>query len=73
MAAALGERELANHLAAEIDKLPGGPGKLASQITTCQCGALFDLQYTPNFKKQLEESDLPWPPASPLKFPAKDW
>jgi TolB-like protein/tetratricopeptide (TPR) repeat protein len=73
MAAALGERELANQLAAEIDKLPGGPGKLASHITSCQCGAPFDLEYTPNFNRQLKGSDLPWPPKAPIKYPAKNW
>jgi hypothetical protein len=73
MSTALGDRKQANEIASAIDKLPGGPGKLASNVTTCQCGAPFDLESTPNFKRQLEESGLPWPPDAPITYPAKDW
>ena len=34
---------------------------------------LMSLDATPNFAAKLNESNLPWPPASPMKFPLKDW
>ncbi len=70
---ALGFQDQLNKQAAEIDNRPGGPGQLALDISTCQCGAPFNLEATPNFRKQLEESGLPWPPPSPIRYPAKDW
>jgi TolB-like protein len=69
----LGERELANALAAEIDALPYGYLTLAGIPQACLCGAPWDLEVTPNFAKRLEEGDLPWPPASPIDWPLKDW
>ena len=33
----------------------------------------FDLEATPNFAKLIEDADLPWPPASPIEWPLKDW
>jgi adenylate cyclase len=37
------------------------------------CGAPWDLEVTPNFAKLLEDAELPWPPASPINWPLKDW
>jgi hypothetical protein len=42
-------------------------------VKGCFCGAPFDLEATPNFKKRIEEAGFDWPPPSPIKFPAKDW
>jgi tetratricopeptide (TPR) repeat protein len=70
---ALGHQDQINQLAAEIDDLPGGSGQLASVISSCQCGTPFNLEATPNFRNQLQESGLPWPPPSPIQYPAKDW
>ena len=69
----LGDRELANALAAELDALPYGYLTLAGIPQACLCGAPWDLKATPNFAKRLEEADLPWPPASPINWPLKDW
>ena len=40
---------------------------------SCMCGAPWDLEYTPNFARLLEDAELPWPPASPINWPLKDW
>ena len=46
---------------------------LAEAVKGCFCGAPFDLEATPNFKKRIEEAGFSWPPVSPINFPAKDW
>ena len=46
---------------------------LAEAVKGCFCGAQFDLEATPNFKKRIEEAGFSWPPVSPINFPAKDW
>jgi len=71
--AMIGDRYGANAGAAWVDAQPGGAARLAGVVAGCFCGAPFDLDATPNFRKRLEESGLPWPPPSPIKFPAKDW
>jgi len=70
---ALGNRQAANALASEMDARFAGPFILAEVVKGCFCGAPFDLDATPNFKKRIEEAGFNWPPASPLKYPAKDW
>jgi len=50
-------------------------GSVALTLLTywCACGAPWDITATPNFAAQIEESGLPWPPASPIRFPLKNW
>jgi len=71
--ARVGAREEANRRAAEVDAHPFGHLRLMLVPGTCYCGAPWDLEYTPNFAKLLEEANLPWPPASPINWPLKDW
>ena len=71
--AAMGDREQANKLAAEIDARPGGPMVLLLTLNTCACGAPFDLEATPNFRDRIEESGTTWPPRTLIDYPAKDW
>jgi adenylate cyclase len=68
-----GGREAANRVASEIDSAPGGPAHLVNVVLVCYCGAPFDLEATPNFAARLQEANIPWPPPSPVNFPAKDW
>jgi hypothetical protein len=56
-----------------MDARFAGPFILAEVVKGCFCGAPFDLEATPNFKKRIEEAGFSWPPASPIKYPAKDW
>ncbi|MDX1406367.1 MAG: hypothetical protein R3192_17675, partial [Woeseiaceae bacterium] len=72
-AAAVGDRDKANQLAARIDSHPGGFLPLLSTVEYCFCGAPFDLDATPNLKARIEEADFPWPPPTPIDFPAKYW
>ncbi len=69
----LGDRDVANRIAAEVDARPFGHMILALAINNCYCGAPFDLEMTPNFARMLEDAALPWPPASPIKWPLKSW
>jgi tetratricopeptide (TPR) repeat protein len=71
--AAMGDREQANKLAAEMDARPGGPMTLLLIANTCSCGAPFDLEATPNFRNRIEESGTAWPPRTLIDYPAKDW
>ena len=68
-----GNREAANAYASKIDARFAGPFILAEVVKDCFCGAPFDLEATPNFKKRIEEADFSWPPASPINYPAKGW
>jgi len=69
----VGDRENANRRAAEIDSQPFGPQSLLFLTFWCACGAPFDLEATPVFAARIESANMPWPPASPIKFPLKDW
>ena len=71
--ALLGNREAANAYASRMDARFAGPFILAEVVKGCFCGAPFDLEATPNFKKRIEEAGFSWPPVSPINFPAKDW
>ena len=71
--AALGDRQGANEVAAEIDARPGGPMQLISAVYSCACGAPFDLSATPNFRARIEQAGINWPPSTPINYPAKDW
>jgi len=71
--AAMGDREAANAVASKLDARFAGPFILVEVIKNCYCGAPFDLEAVPNFKKRIEEAGLPWPPATIIKYPAKDW
>jgi TolB-like protein len=68
-----GRRDLANEMAHRIDAQPYGYLRLMTAVMTCYCGAPFDLEVTPDFARRLEEAELPWPPASPIDWPLKDW
>jgi TolB-like protein len=68
-----GERERANRIAAEIDAQPYGYISLMSAPSFCLCGAPWDIDVTPNFKKRIEDAGFSWPPASPIHWPLKDW
>lgn len=69
----LGDRDLANELAADVDARPFGHMILAIAINNCYCGAPFDLEFTPGFADMLEEAGMPWPPKSPVEWPLKTW
>lgn len=71
--ATMGDRDAANRRAAEVDAHPFGHLRLMLVPATCFCGAPWDLEHTPNFAKLLEDAELPWPPASPIDWPLKDW
>lgn len=71
--AIVGDRDAANRRAAEVDAHPFGHLRLMLVPGTCYCGAPWDLEYTPKFAKLLEDAELPWPPASPIDWPLKDW
>ncbi|MGB7450892.1 MAG: hypothetical protein WBM36_02055, partial [Lysobacterales bacterium] len=71
--AAMGNREKANQTASNMDERFGGTFLLQEAVGVCMCGAPFDLDVTPNYKKRLEEAGFQWPPIAPLKYPAKDW
>ena len=71
--AAIGDREGANELAAEMDARPGGPFLLLLTSVYCTCGAPFDLEATPNFRERIIESGTEWPLESLIRYPAKDW
>ncbi|NNE39285.1 MAG: hypothetical protein HKN14_00035 [Marinicaulis sp.] len=73
LAPTLGDRSTANEAAARIDARPYGPTQLAISTFYCLCGAPFDLEATPNFAARLSESNLQWPPPSPIDYPLKDW
>jgi len=71
--ALLGDREGANVLAAEADAQPGGTRKLLVLVQGCYCGAAWDIDVTPNFKRMFEQTGFEWPPKTLLDYPAKDW
>jgi hypothetical protein len=73
ISAAIGDRERANQLAAEIDARPGGPLLFLISNSMCACGAEFDLDVTPNFKARLREAGIDWPLETHVHYPAKDW
>jgi tetratricopeptide (TPR) repeat protein len=68
-----GNRELANEMAHRIDAQPYGYLRLMTAVMTCFCGAPFDLEVTPDFARRIKEAELPWPPASPIEWPLKNW
>ena len=72
-AAVTGNREAANAAAARIDARPGGPFMLLIGTEMCFCGAPFDLEATPRFEAQLQESGFDWPPEMPIEYPMKTW
>ena len=71
--AAIGDRQGANQLAAELDARPGGPFLLLLTSVYCACGAPFDLEATPNFRERITESGTEWPLETLVRYPAKDW
>ncbi len=73
IAAATGQRQLANQLASELDGLPAGTMSLTLTVHGCFCGAPFDIEFAPNFRARIQEAGLSWPPSSPIKYPAKSW
>jgi TolB-like protein/tetratricopeptide (TPR) repeat protein len=60
--AIVGNREAANEAAAWLDRIPLGPLMLAASTMECMCGAPFDLEATPNFRRRVEEAGIDWPP-----------
>ena len=68
-----GERELANQAAVAADARPLGFLDLLADADACLCGAPFDLEFTPNFARLVDEAQLVWPPRSPIEWPLKDW
>ncbi len=67
-----GQRDEANRLAAEADARPLGHLILMVLPLDCQCGAPFDLEYTPNFARLLDDAGLPWPPKTLVDWPLMD-
>ena len=70
-AALSGNRAEANRQATALDARPAGGLLLAILVSSCQCGAPFDLDATPNFKARLAESGLHWPPPQTIKYPSR--
>jgi TolB-like protein/tetratricopeptide (TPR) repeat protein len=68
-----GDREGSNRIAAELDALPYGYLSLLGTTAFCMCGAPWDIEATPNFRKRIEDAGFAWPPASPIEWPLKDW
>jgi hypothetical protein len=68
-----GHRDVVNAMAAEMDQHRYGFKGLLAVAHWCTCGAAWDLEATPNLAAKLKESNLPWPPPSPMTFPLKDW
>ena len=73
VSAMLGDREVANRIAASLDARVGGSMVLMSAVQLCLCGLLFDMEVTPNFAARIAESGVPWPPPTFITYPAKDW
>ena len=73
ISAAIGDRDGANELAAEIDARPGGSLVFLLSNSMCACGAEFDLEATPNFSARLREAGIDWPSQAHIHYPAKDW
>ncbi len=73
VAAIVGNREIANELAARIDARPGSSLALSAAVFQCFCGAPFDLEATPNYRARIEEAGFAWPPDKPIDYPTKDW
>ena len=73
VAAVVGDRELANEIAARIDAYPGSALVLSANVFGCFCGATFDLEATPNYKARIEEAGIPWPPPKRIDYPTKTW
>jgi tetratricopeptide (TPR) repeat protein len=71
--AMLGDREVANRIAASLDARAGGSLKLLRVVSDCFCGLVFDMEVTPNFAARIAESGVPWPPPTLIDYPAKDW
>jgi tetratricopeptide (TPR) repeat protein len=71
--AMIGNREMANKLAAAADARPLGFLDLLDAADSCKCGAPFDLEFTPNFARLIDEAQLVWPPRRPIEWPLKDW
>jgi adenylate cyclase len=69
----IGDRESSNRLAAKIDEHPFGSQSLLLVVYWCACGAPWDIEVTPNFSARIAEAGMPWPPASPINFPLKEW
>ena len=73
IAAIIGDRDRANAAAARIDAHPGSATVLSSATYTCFCGALFDLDATPNYRARIDEAGFSWPPPKRIHFPEKTW
>jgi adenylate cyclase len=71
--AVTGELERANEIATEFDTMPFGYLTLVRTVHSCNCGAPFDLEATPDFAKRIRDAELPWPPPSPINWPLKSW
>ena len=72
-AAVMGDRELANQIAADLDAHPYGYLVLMQGPLACYCGAPWDIENTPNFKRRLDDAGLTWPPLLEHDWPLKDW
>jgi len=68
-----GRLDEANALAATLDAERYGYLILMQPPVSCYCGAPWDISVTPNFARLLDQAGLPWPPASPIHWPLKDY
>lgn len=73
IAAKTGERDSANQQAARLDAHPVAILNLLGAISSCYCGAPFDIEVTPNFARKIEEAGISWPPPAPINWPLKNW
>jgi len=71
--AQMGERDLVNERAANLDAFSGSTNELMTAIDNCRCGAPWDIEVTPNFAARMAEAEFPWPPPGTGDFPLKDW
>ena len=71
--AVMGERERANEIAAQLDASPLGYLRLLEAAESCKCGAPFDIEMTPVLARVIEQTELVWPPRSPIDWPLKNW
>jgi hypothetical protein len=72
-AAWAGDAGSADAIAARIDERESGPFALLGVVVSCNCGAPFHLDATPNLKARLAEAGFAWPPATVFDWPLKNW
>lgn len=73
LSAVIGDRDNANAMAIRVDSQPFGEHALLDIAELCRCGALWDIDQTPNFQQRINQAGFPWPPEGGENFPLKTW